>query len=54
MGFTILDQLRGHTHTSKATTASPPIQELLLPGQPSHDVGAAVLVTLLKGNISLT
>lgn len=43
-----------HTHISKATTASPPIQELVLPGQSSHDVGAVVLVTLLKGSISLT
>lgn len=43
-----------HTHISNATTASLPIQELVLPGQSSHDVGAVVLVTLLKGNISLT
>lgn len=43
-----------HTHISKATSASLPIQELVLPGQSSHDVGALVLVTLLKGNISLT
>lgn len=48
--LTILD----HSHVSKTSTASLPIQELVLPGQSSHDVGAVVLVTLLKGNISLT
>lgn len=43
-----------HTHISNATTASLPIQELVLPGQSSHDVGAVVLVTLLKENTSST